>query len=94
MKQWIAMVAAVVLLALPIMVSAGEETVVPPEAGWSPTPSTPTHLMVPQERVVSTEQEQASDVSRPTALKMSRGPLALTENDGAYQVINSTVHTD
>jgi hypothetical protein len=41
MRQWLAIFAAVVFLALPAIVSAGEESVIPPEANWSPTPSTP-----------------------------------------------------
>jgi hypothetical protein len=87
MKQWLAIFAAVAFLALPSMVSASEETVIPPEANWSPTPPTPAHLMVPQERVVSTAQEQVSDAPR-------RSPAALSDQDAQYKAVNATAHED
>lgn len=92
MKQWLAIGAAVVFLALPIMVSAGEDTVIPPGATWTPTPPASGLVAVSETRVVSTEQ--ASDMSRPAAMKASRGPLALSAEDAAYQQVNSTVHDD
>jgi hypothetical protein len=87
MKQWLAIFAAVAFLALPGMVRASEETVIQPEANWSPTPPTPAHLMVPQERVVSTAQEQASDTP-------SRSTAALTDQDAQYKAVNATAHED
>ena len=87
MKQWLAVVAAVAFLALPAMVSAGEETRIPPEANWNPIPPTPAHLMVSQERVVSTAQEQASDTPR-------RPVAALSDEDAEYQKVNATAHDD
>jgi hypothetical protein len=94
MKQWLAIIAAVAFLAVPIMVSAGEETVIPPEPNWTPTPPASGLVAVSDTRVVSTAQEQASDALRPAAVKTSRGPLALTEQDAQYQIINRTVHDD
>jgi hypothetical protein len=94
MKQWFAIVAAVLFLAMPAMASASEETVIPPEANWTPTPPASGRTAASDKRVVSTAQEQASDVSRPAAVKSSRGPLALTEHDSQYQMINRTVHDD
>jgi hypothetical protein len=46
MKLWLAIVAAVTLLTIPVMVHAGEETVIPPEAQWSATPGTPELVVV------------------------------------------------
>jgi hypothetical protein len=87
MKQWLAIVAAVAFLTLPAMVSAGEETIIPPEANWSPIPPTPAHLVVSQERVVSSmpQQAQASDNSWPSAGQA-------TDEDSRYQAVNVTVH--
>ena len=76
------------------MVIAGEDTVIPPEATWTPTPPASGLVAVSETRVVSTEQEQASDMSRPVAMKASRGQLALSAADAAYQQVNSTVHDD
>jgi hypothetical protein len=87
MKQWLAIFAAVAFLALPVMVSADDGTVIPPEANWSPTPPTPAHLMVPQERVVSTAQEQASDAPR-------RSIPALSDEDSRYKAVNDTTRED
>jgi hypothetical protein len=87
MKQWLAIFAAVAFLALPVMVSASDETEIPPEANWSPTPPAPAHLLVPQERVVSTAQEQASDTPR-------RLPAWLTNEDATYKAVNATMHDD
>jgi hypothetical protein len=87
MKQWFAVIAAVAFFALPVMVSTADDDIsIPPEATWSPTP--PAHLLAPEPRVVSTVQDQASDVSRPAAVQPSGGPLALTEQDAQYQRIN------
>jgi hypothetical protein len=89
MKQWLAVVAAMAFFALPVTVStADDDTSIPPEANWSPTAPTPAHLLVPEPRVVSTAQEQASDVSRSAAAQPSWGPLALTEQDAQYQRVN------
>jgi hypothetical protein len=91
MKQWLAVVAAVAFFALPVMVSIADDDVsIPPEANWSPTPSTPAHLLAPEPRVVSIAQEQASDASRSAVVQPSWGPLALTEQDAQYQRINLT----
>jgi hypothetical protein len=85
MKQWLAMAAAVVFLALPIMVSAEGETVIPPEVNWSPTPATPELVAVTQPRVASAIPEQAID-----AALRSRLPVALTEADAQYKAVNET----
>ena len=94
MKQWFAIVAAVLFFAVPAIVSAGEETVIPPEATWTPTPPASGLVAESATRVVSTEPAQASDVPRPAAAKPGRGPLALSAADAAYQQVNSTVHDD
>jgi hypothetical protein len=86
MKQWLAVVVAMAFLTLPAMVSAGEETVIPSEANWSPIPPTPTHLVVPQERVVSTSK-QASDNSWPSTAQAS-------DEDSKYQMVNATTQDD
>ena len=91
MKQWLAIVAAVVFLALPVLVSAGEETVIPPEANWTPTPE---FTGGSSKRVVSIESEQASDLLRPAAVRRHPVTLALTEEDATYQAVNRTVHDD
>lgn len=94
MKPWVAMVAAVVFLALPVIVSAGEDTRIPPEANWPPTPPTSGLVAVPQEQVVSTAHEQASDSPRPAAMQARRGLLSLSAADAEYQRVNRMVHTD
>ena len=78
---------AAAFLALPIMVSAGDETIIPPEVNWSSTPPTPAHLMVPQERVVSTAQELASDMPR-------RSIGALSREDASYKAVTDTMNDD
>jgi hypothetical protein len=87
MKQWMAIFAAAAFLALPVMVSAGDETIIPPEVNWSSTPPTPAHLMVPQERVVSTGQELGSDIPR-------RSIGALSSEDASYNAVNDTQNDD
>jgi hypothetical protein len=58
MKPWVAVLAAVAFFALPVMLStADDETNIPPEANWSPSPPAPAHLLVPEPRVVSTAQD-------------------------------------
>jgi hypothetical protein len=91
MKPWLAIVAAVACLTVPALVSASDDTIIPPEARWSPAPPTPAQAMVPQERVVSTAPAQASDVSRPAVVQPTRSPLALTAQDAQYQMINRTM---
>lgn len=90
MKQWLAIVAAVAFLALPAMVSASDETIIPPEANWSSTPPASGLVAVPQKRVVSTEQEQATDISRPAAVRRGSTPVALTPADAVYKAANET----
>jgi hypothetical protein len=87
MKQWLAIFAAVAFLTLPAMVQASDETEIPPEANWSPTPPTPAHLVVSEQRVVSTAQEQASDTPR-------RATVRANNEDAKYQMVNSTVQDD
>jgi hypothetical protein len=84
MKQWLAIFAAVAFLTLPAMVHAGDETKIPREMNWSPTPPTPAHLVASEKRVVSTAQEQASDTSRRAAVRAS-------DEDAKYRMVNSTV---
>jgi len=91
MKQWFAMLAAVAFLALPVMVSAGEDTPIPPEANWSATPELSAGSL---KQVVSTEPLQASDMPRSMVGKPSRGTLALSDEDATYQQVNRTVHDD
>jgi hypothetical protein len=86
MKRWFAIVAAVACLALPVVGSASEETVIPPEANWSPTPPTPAHLVVSQERVASTPK-QASDNSWSSTTQAS-------DEDSKYQAVNATTQDD
>jgi hypothetical protein len=86
-KQWMAIFAVVAFLGLPGMVSADDGTKIPPEANWSPTPPTPAHLMVPQERVVSAAQEQASDILR-------RSTAALSDQDAQYKAVSVTARED
>jgi hypothetical protein len=94
MQRWMAIVAAVAFLALPGMVSAGDETRSPPEANWSPTPPASGPGTVSQERMVSTAHEQASDSPRPATMQERRGPLSLNAAETEYQRINPSVHTD
>jgi hypothetical protein len=94
MKGWVVIMAAAAFLALPVMVSAGEDTRIPPEAQWSPTPPMPGLVEVPQERVVSTAHERASDNPRPAAKQATRGPLSLSAADDEYQRVSRTVHTE
>jgi hypothetical protein len=89
MKQWLAVLAVVGSLILPTMVSAdNDETDIPPEANWTPTPPTPAVIAVPEKRVVTTEQEQATDSPRPASVRRS-SPLYLTEEDAKYQEVHS-----
>jgi hypothetical protein len=94
MKQWFAMLAAVAFLALPGLVSAGDETRIPPEANWNPTPPASGLVEVPQGQVASMAHEQASDSPRPAAVQERRGPLSLSAIEAEYQRVNPTVHTD
>jgi hypothetical protein len=94
MKQWLAIVAALGFLAVPIMVSAGEETRIPPEANWTPTPPASGLVAESETRVVSTEPSQASDIPRPAAVRQSRTSFSLSEEDAKYQTVNRTVHDD
>lgn len=87
MIRWIAMLAAVAFLALPIAVGAEGETVIPPEVTWSPTPATPELVAVTQPRVASTAAEQATDSG---AALRSRLPVALTDQDAQYKAVNET----
>jgi hypothetical protein len=94
MQQWLAIVAAVVFFALPVMVSAGDETRIPPEAHWSPTPPASGPVDIPQGQVASMAHEQASDSPRPTPMQATHGPLSLSATEAEYQRVNPTVHTD
>jgi hypothetical protein len=94
MRQWMAIVAAVAFLALPGMVGAGDETRIPPEANWTPTPPASGAVDIPQGQVASMAHEQASDSPRPVAVQATRGPLALSATETEYQRVNPTVHTD
>jgi len=94
MKQWFAIGAAVLFFAMPAIVSAGEETVIPPEATWTPAPPASGLVAESATRVVSTEPVQASDIPRPVAAQPSRGPLALSAADAAYQLVNSRFHDE
>jgi hypothetical protein len=94
MQQWMAIVAAMAFLALPVMVSAGDETRIPPEANWSPTPPASGLVETPQEQVASIAHGQASDSPRPANMQATRGPLSLSATEAEYQRVNPTVHTD
>jgi hypothetical protein len=94
MQRWMAIVAALAFLASPGMVSAGDETRIPPEANWSPTPPASGSATISQERVVSTAHEQASDSPRPATMPERRGPLSLSAAEAEYQRVNPSVHTD
>jgi hypothetical protein len=87
MKRWFAMLAAVVVLTIPALVSAGEETVIPPEANWSATPGTPELVAVTQPRVASVATAQAVDLG---VTPRSHAPVALTEADAQYKAVNET----
>jgi hypothetical protein len=80
MQRWMAIVAAVAFLAVPGMVSAGDETRIPPEANWSPTPPASSLVEIPQGQVAS--------------MQASRGPLSLSAIEAEYQRVNPSVHTD
>jgi hypothetical protein len=84
MKQWLAMFAVVAFLMMPVLVSANDDTKIPPEANWSATPPTPGVTALSQPRVVSTEQAQASDSVR-SALQQAK------DEDAKYQQVNRTV---
>jgi hypothetical protein len=76
---------------MPLVAIAGEETFIPPEANWSPTPPTPTtvdtagltQLLV--EKGVITRQEQTEILQRQSAMtagqsqEMSGKPAASPE---------------
>jgi hypothetical protein len=85
MKQWLAIAAAVAFLVLPVMGSASEDTIIPPEANWSPEPPTPAPLVASQERVASStpKQGQASDSSWPFTAQSG-------DEDAKYQMVNAT----
>jgi hypothetical protein len=93
-QQWMAIVAAVAFLALAGMVSAGDETRIPREANWTPTPPASGQVEIPQGQVASMAHEQASDSPRPATLQAPRGPLSLSAAETEYQRVNPTVHTD
>jgi hypothetical protein len=94
MQRWMAIVAAVAFLALPGMVSAGDETRIPPEAHWSPTPPASGLVEIPEGQVASMAYEQASDSPRPATMQATHGPLSLSATEATYQRVNPTVHTD
>jgi hypothetical protein len=94
MQRWMAIVAAVAFLAVPGMVSAGDETRIPPEANWSPTPPASGLVEIPQGQVASMAHEQATDSPRPATMQASRRPLSLSAIEAEYQRVNPSVHTD
>ena len=71
MKRVLAMLAILGVLVVPVLVSAEGETVIPPEAKWTPTPPTPPLVAVEQPRTASTPQEQ-TDVRPPAAAESAR----------------------
>jgi hypothetical protein len=87
MKQWLTILAVVGSLILPVVVSADKDD--PAGGSWSSTSSTPKQSTVPEKRVVTTEQGQATDSPRPAAMRPT-GPLYLTEEDAKYQSVNDT----
>jgi hypothetical protein len=93
-QRWMAIVATVAFFALPGMVSAGDETRIPPEANWTPTPPASGSVDIPQGQVASMAHEQASDSPRPTPMQAAHGPLSLSATEAEYQRVNPTVHTD
>jgi hypothetical protein len=80
MKRVLAMVAILGVLVVPVLVSAEGETVIPPEANWTPTPPTPPLVAVEQPRTVSTPHEQ-SDVRSPAAESARTGYLGNWDPD-------------
>lgn len=74
MRQYLAIFAMLAMLSIPFVAMAGEETVIPPEANWTPTPPMPktvnsarlTELLV--EKGVLTPQEQAALQQRQSAM--------------------------
>jgi hypothetical protein len=87
MKQWLAILAAVAFLTLPAMVSADDETVIPPEANWSATPGTPEVVAVTQPRVVSTAPEQTIETGAASHSALS---FSFNEQDARYRAANET----
>jgi hypothetical protein len=89
MKQWFAIAAAVAFLVLPVMGSANDDTIIPPEANWSAEPPTPAHLVPSPERTASStsKQGQASDSPRPFSAQLS-------DEDAKYQAVNATTQDD
>jgi hypothetical protein len=58
MKRVFAMVAILGLLTVPVLVSADDETIIPPEANWSAVPPTPAIVAAPQQREAALPQAQ------------------------------------
>lgn len=85
MKQWFAIAAAVACLALPVMGSANDDTIIPPEANWSPESPTPAPVVASQKHIASStpKQGQASDSSWPFTAQPGN-------EDAKYQMVNST----
>jgi len=73
MRRYLAVFAALAMLSMPLVAIAGEETFIPPEANWTPTPPASktvdtaglTQLLV--EKGVLTRQEQAELLQRQSA---------------------------
>jgi hypothetical protein len=91
MRRYLAFFAVLAMLSMPLVASAGEETIIPPEANWTPTPPASktvntaglTQLLV--EKGVITRQEQAEILQRQSAMtagqsqEMSGKPAASPE---------------
>jgi hypothetical protein len=69
------------------MVSAGGESRVPPEMSWTPTPPVSGRITASETQVVSTAQQQVSDIPRAVAVPAS-------DEDAMYRLVNATAHDD
>jgi hypothetical protein len=87
MKQWLAILAAVAFLTLPAMLNASDDTSIPPEANWSPIPSTPEVVTVAQPRLASSLPTQLADMG---AVSPSSPSFSFTAEDAYYKAVNAT----
>lgn len=74
MKRILGTFAVLVLLVLPVLAVAGEDTWIPPEAKWSSEPPTPQQLVRNEKKAVDKADQQtgASQVQAVTPAKEKR----------------------
>jgi hypothetical protein len=87
MKRGLGVLVLLALLAVPVLVSAEVETIIPPEANWTSTPSVPAAIAVQEKRVAITPQPQ--EMVSPAPAQTPRNLFeAAVHNTGLIAIAN------